>query len=68
MTANEFIESLDIANDKRTYINFIKLPFIVLIRVPIVLIIWFFVWLGEYLEDDSHIWWQLLSKLGWQRK
>ena len=50
MNAKQFVESLDIKNDFRTYLNFIKLPLIVLIRFPLVLAIWFFIWFGDFLE------------------
>ena len=57
MTLKQFVESLDIRNDFRTYWNFAKLPFIILIRIPLVLTLWFCIWLGEYVDrwDQEHI-------------
>lgn len=60
MTSKEFYTSLDIRNDKRTYWNFIKLPFILTLRIPLVLLFWFIVWLGEHVE--------YITLPGWNRK
>ena len=63
MTPKQFVKSLDIRNDFRTYWNFAKLPFIILIRIPLVLTLWFCIWLGEYIDrwDSQH------TIPGWER-
>lgn len=55
MTNKQFVESLDLAWDRRTFLNFVKLPMIIFVRVPLVLCIWFFQWFGEFLMDKDNL-------------
>jgi hypothetical protein len=62
MTRKEFVESLNILRDRRTVLNFVKLPFIICIRIPVVLIIL----LAQYIGDNSEVIDDFLP--GWKTK
>ena len=53
MTPKQFVESLDIRNDFRTYWNFCKIPFILFIHAPLVLFLWFLLWCGDYIDSSN---------------
>ena len=48
MNAKQFIKSLNIKKDKRTFRNIVLLPFTIFIRIPLVLLFWIIEWMAEW--------------------
>ena len=47
MTFKEFFDSLNVRRDKRTVLNFLKMPLILGLRIPIGLFLLLVIWIEE---------------------